>query len=222
MTISPTTAAANTQPTTKSGVAASKLDSDFQNFLQLLTAQIQHQDPMAPMDSTTFVTQLAQLSQVEQAVQTNGNLESINSLLGANGSLSDVSLIGKDVKTNSNRLNLNGDEARFEYELTSPTTSTRVEITDTEGNVVRTFNEGELDGDQLYEIVWDGKDDQGRDVGDGHYDVRISAKDAEDQTVKYNTVMTNKVKEVLFDGGLAYLHLNNGEVIQSGQLLSVS
>lgn len=37
-------------------------------FLQLLVAQLQNQDPMNPADSTTFLTQLAQFSQVEQLV----------------------------------------------------------------------------------------------------------------------------------------------------------
>jgi flagellar basal-body rod modification protein FlgD len=37
-------------------------------FLQLLVSEIQTQDPTAPMDSTTFLTQLAQFSQLEQLI----------------------------------------------------------------------------------------------------------------------------------------------------------
>jgi len=37
-------------------------------FLQLLVSEIQNQDPTAPMDSTTFLTQLAQFSQLEQLI----------------------------------------------------------------------------------------------------------------------------------------------------------
>lgn len=44
-------------------------------FLQLLVAQMKHQDPTNPTDSTTFVTQLAQFSQLEQIVAIRGDLE---------------------------------------------------------------------------------------------------------------------------------------------------
>jgi flagellar basal-body rod modification protein FlgD len=45
-------------------------------FLQLLVAQMQHQDPTNPTDGTTFVTQLAQFSQLEQIVAIRGDIES--------------------------------------------------------------------------------------------------------------------------------------------------
>lgn len=57
---------------------------EFSTFLTLLTAQIQNQDPLAPLDSTQFVEQLATFSQLE--LQANGNavLENIASLLAEN------------------------------------------------------------------------------------------------------------------------------------------
>lgn len=41
---------------------------DESTFLQLLVSQIQNQDPTQPMDSSTFLTQLAEFSQVEQLI----------------------------------------------------------------------------------------------------------------------------------------------------------
>lgn len=57
---------------------------EFTTFLTLLTAQIRNQDPLAPLDSTQFVEQLATFSQLE--LQANGNavLEDIASMLAAN------------------------------------------------------------------------------------------------------------------------------------------
>jgi flagellar basal-body rod modification protein FlgD len=37
-------------------------------FLQLLVSQLKNQDPMNPADSTAFVTQLAQFSELEQVI----------------------------------------------------------------------------------------------------------------------------------------------------------
>ena len=50
---------------------------DFQSFLQLLTAQLRYQDPLAPLDSTQFVAQLAGFSTVEQLVNANRRLDEI-------------------------------------------------------------------------------------------------------------------------------------------------
>lgn len=50
---------------------------DYQTFLKLLVAQMKNQDPTQPMDATQQVTQLAQFSSVEQAVQTNSKLDQL-------------------------------------------------------------------------------------------------------------------------------------------------
>ena len=55
-----------------------KSEKDFQTFLKLLTAQMRHQDPLEPLDSTQFVAQLAAFSSVEQQIETNTKLETIN------------------------------------------------------------------------------------------------------------------------------------------------
>ena len=54
---------------------------DYNAFLQLLVAQLQNQDPTAPMDSTAYMSQLASFSQVEQQVASNAKLDA---LLAAN------------------------------------------------------------------------------------------------------------------------------------------
>lgn len=62
---------ANTQ------TAASKTQVDYNSFLKLLVAEMKNQDPTKPMDSTQYVAQLAQFSQVEQSVQMNSRLDQI-------------------------------------------------------------------------------------------------------------------------------------------------
>jgi len=68
----PTTPASGTTPTDQQSTAATITASDAlgneTTFLQLLVAQIQNQDPTAPMDSSTFLTQLASFTQVEQLI----------------------------------------------------------------------------------------------------------------------------------------------------------
>jgi len=55
--------------------------SNEQVFLQLLIAQIKNQDPLSPTDSTAFVTQLAQFSDLEQLISINKSVSDINLIL---------------------------------------------------------------------------------------------------------------------------------------------
>jgi len=66
-----TNAASTTSSSTSTGMI------DYNGFLQLLIAQMRNQDPTNPTDSTEYMSQLAQLSTVEQAVQTNAKLDSL-------------------------------------------------------------------------------------------------------------------------------------------------
>lgn len=80
MEILPTqTTAASSSPPAAS--AASQISSDFETFLVMLTAQMKNQDPLNPLDSQDFATQLATFSGVEQQVQTNDLLRSLQSSL---------------------------------------------------------------------------------------------------------------------------------------------
>ncbi|OJU06301.1 MAG: flagellar biosynthesis protein FlgD [Rhizobium sp. 63-7] len=67
--------AAPTGANGKADSAASAASLNYQSFLKLLIAQMKNQDPTDPMDATQQVSQLATFSQVEQAIQTNKNLE---------------------------------------------------------------------------------------------------------------------------------------------------
>jgi flagellar basal-body rod modification protein FlgD len=69
--------------------AANAPTLDYNDFLKLLMAQMQYQDPTSPTDSTQWVSQLATFSNVEQAIQTNSKLDRIltNSTFGDAGAL---------------------------------------------------------------------------------------------------------------------------------------
>jgi len=69
--------AANAQRTANQSVT---LAEDFSQFLQLLTTQLQNQDPLSPMDSNEFTNQLVQFSQVEQQINANTKLDDLVAL----------------------------------------------------------------------------------------------------------------------------------------------
>jgi len=113
--ISPATAP--TQPVTptqaSSPTASVSIGAEFDTFLTLLTAQIKNQDPLAPMDSTQFVEQLATFSSLEQQLQTNSTLESIASMMTSLHAAASSDWVGQSVSMPSSVIRYRGETMSF-------------------------------------------------------------------------------------------------------------
>lgn len=92
------TAATTTAASSASTQQATGITSDFDTFLQMLTVQMQNQDPLNPVDSTDYATQLATFSGVEQAVLTNDLLEALSSQLVSSGLADMAAWVGKEAR----------------------------------------------------------------------------------------------------------------------------
>ena len=205
-----------------SATAGAKLSADYTSFLKLLTAQISNQDPLEPMDSTTFVSQLAQLSQVEQSIVTNTNLEQISAELAATGALADMQLIGRDVTLASDTIELKDGHASFDYQLAEEAERVTVKILASDGAVVREF-EGlsGLAGGEVHTVAWDGLDDDGMPVPDAVFTVEVEAMTGEDEIVSASTYSIARVEELSFDTGQPLLKLSNGATALPGAVISI-
>ncbi|HEX7343747.1 MAG TPA: flagellar hook capping FlgD N-terminal domain-containing protein, partial [bacterium] len=124
------------------------------DFLQLLMIQLSYQDPMSPMDSQEFASQLAQFSQLEQLTQMNQNMglsmqtnlilaQSVNNTMAA-------TMIGKEVLAYGNEVELvEGEEATLHYDLNGAAQNVTITIQDSAGATVRTIEAGpQSSGDQ--------------------------------------------------------------------------
>ncbi len=102
MTVLPATApapAANSWPA--ASPQASKITSDFNTFLRMLTVQMQNQDPMKPIESSDFAVQLATFSGVEQQVRTNQLLAEMTTRFQQIGMAEMASWIGKEARSDA-------------------------------------------------------------------------------------------------------------------------
>ena len=78
-------AAASTTASDAAAAASTAALGNENTFLQLLVAQIQNQDPTQPIDSTTFLTQLASFSQLEQLIGIRQDVSQLDPAAAASG-----------------------------------------------------------------------------------------------------------------------------------------
>src|ERR1700728_2056288 len=94
---------ANNSAAAASAAAAASVSAlSVNDFLTLMTAQLQNQDPTQPLDPSTFVTQLAQFGTVAGVDSMQTSLASLPSTLLANQALSSATLVGQTVLTQAN------------------------------------------------------------------------------------------------------------------------
>ncbi|MET3911179.1 flagellar basal-body rod modification protein FlgD [Bradyrhizobium sp. S3.3.6] len=117
------TTSTNSTNSTSSPTATSSNTVDYNTFLQLLIAEMKNQDPTNPMDTSQYMSQFAQLSSVEQAMQTNTKLDSLLSsqalsqadgLIGKNVSFTDSTGATFTGKVASISINSNGSVATLD------------------------------------------------------------------------------------------------------------
>ncbi|SBW01521.1 Basal-body rod modification protein FlgD [uncultured Alphaproteobacteria bacterium] len=194
-----TTLAALNSDHSKSNSSKSKLSGDLDSFLSLLTAQLKNQDPLSPMDSTEFTNQLVQFSGVEQAINTNTNLESLIGLTQASIGATAVGYIGKEVQAESATMPLQDGQAKYTYTLPKDASKCLVVIKDSTGAVVKT-EQGQLKAG-TYHMTWDGKNGYGEQLDDGAYTLEVQATDTDGKTIeKIYTTVFGKVTAVANDG----------------------
>ena len=92
MNVTSVTDTSNAANSTSSSSTKSSNSVDYNTFLQLLIAEMKNQDPTNPMDTSQYMSQFAQLSTVEQAIQTNSKLDA---LLSSSALSQAEGLIGK-------------------------------------------------------------------------------------------------------------------------------
>lgn len=201
--------------------SASELQENYNSFLTLLTAQISNQDPLKPVDSTQFVSQLAQLTQVEQSIATNASLESISNMLSIAGAMSDLQLIGRDVLIPSDQIRMTETDFPLAYQVEAGAKEVKISIYSEEGNLLRELNGSATTEGELIDVAWDRLDSVGLPVPPETVRVEISATDSNGNPVGVTSLTTATVGRVNFTARGPELELTNGETVSSQVIRSV-
>jgi flagellar basal-body rod modification protein FlgD len=147
--------------------ATTSSTASIQNqFLTMLTAQLQNQDPTNPMDNAQITSQMAQLSTVDGVNQLNTTLQALTDSMQT---ASAASLIGHGVLVSGSTLNLSSSQATGGVTLTQPATSLSVTIKNAAGATVQTLQLGAQTAAGVVPFTWDGSTTAGTTAPDGTY-----------------------------------------------------
>lgn len=193
--VASTTAAA----TSASEAGSKSLAQNFDTFLKLLTTQLQHQDPLKPMDSDKFTEQLVSFSGVEQQISTNKNLESLISMMTASTNTSASNLIGKTIEAQGNAAVLTNGKASWSYDLPKTADKVAVTVLDSNNNIV--FQGSGEKGSGTHTFDWNGRNSGGTAVSPGTYKLQVSAVDAAGETITPTLNVRGTVEGVEFSNG---------------------
>ncbi|MDO9463099.1 MAG: flagellar hook capping FlgD N-terminal domain-containing protein [Deltaproteobacteria bacterium] len=195
------------------------LDKD--SFMKLFVAQMQHQDPLKPMEAYEISAQLAQFSSLEQLYNLNENMNNMIAYQTSQNNLQLLSLINKNVEVVTDKLTLQGGKAtEARYELGEEATSCAIKIYGEDGTCVRSLNLGSRDAGS-YTLDWDGRDQRGAILPDGRYYFDVVAKDAAGQEVPVNTSICGRITGLDFEGGITMLVLEDGSRIGVADVVRV-
>jgi flagellar basal-body rod modification protein FlgD len=162
---SPSSASAST-----SGVGGLTIN----DFLTLMTAQLQNQDPLNPTDSNQFLSQLSELSTVEGISQLNTSVSTLSNSMLSSQALTSASLVGKGILAPASAaLYSSGQPLTGAVQVPSGATSVTLSITNSGGALVDQISVPASSG--LQNFSWSGTANNGQAAPSGTYAVSASA-----------------------------------------------
>ncbi|MEM9581634.1 MAG: flagellar hook capping FlgD N-terminal domain-containing protein [Pseudomonadota bacterium] len=190
---------------TKKDTGKPSISADFETFLKMLTAQMKNQDPLNPLNSQDFATQLATFSGVEQQVRTNDLLTSLQSQF-TSSNLGEMSgWVGMEARM---AVPAQFDGTPIEIVPNPPVFADRTELVVWDGNGVERQRLSIPVGDDPYQ--WAGVSGSGQPFEDGEYSFGIVAY-ANDEVIDESVPETFvNVKEVRSIDGEALVMVEGG------------
>lgn len=167
-----TTSAITTATTSAASASSDKplISSDFDTFLKMLTAQMQNQDPLNPIDSTDYATQLATFSGVEQQARTNELLASLGGQMAVLGMSQLAGWVGQEARAEA-PVWMDGDPVTMQLSPAIGADSAVLVVRDSSGALVSREDVPVETG--LYD--WLGGDAAGDPLPDGAYSLSLES-----------------------------------------------
>jgi flagellar basal-body rod modification protein FlgD len=190
-------------------------------FMKLLLAQLKNQDPNAPTDYKEMVTQLSQLTSVEQLVTMSNRLANVEVGLASIANSQSADLAGKNVQADVKAVWL-GDQGTANVPFTLEGRASKVTLTirDADGRVVRRQELGDtFPGTRAW--TWDGRSDAGDRLPAGRYRIDVAAQSSAGTPVGASTRVSGRVDRVTFANGYPELVIGEARMLL-GDVVSIA
>lgn len=180
------------------------------DFLKLLTVQMQNQDPTNPVDNTKMIADMANFSSLQAMQDLNKTVGSMSQMLKMTQAMQASSLVGHQIVAPGTNVTLAAGEAPVALvNLEQSLTDVHAQIRDASGAVVKEYTWAKLpigEGD----LKWDGKDGKGNVLAPGKYKLSAWGTDSEGARSEVGTLVANKVLSVGLSTEGATLNLADG------------
>ena len=191
-----------------------------EEFMRLLVAQLNNQDPTKPMDNFEFLSQIAQFGTVSGIQDMQESLTGVGNSLVSTRAMQASSLAGREVVTMSDRaLFESGGKIQGIVDIPDNASSIQIQISDSAGQQVKTIDIGSV-GAGARKFSWDGSVSEDKSISPGRYNLKATAViDGEVKAVDvYGSARVNSVS-IGAGGAEISLNLDSGKTVSYAEVL---
>lgn len=196
--------------------AAGREELGKNEFMELMIAQFNNQDPLEPAKNEDFIAQLAQFSSLEGIQNLNASVEAMAAAMRTTSTMQAAALVGRSVLAPADRALTEGTGLAGNIVNDQPQAEIVVEITGAGGNLLRRLPLGpQPDGDVRFR--WDGQNEAGEQLQAGVYGVRAFALTGDEPT-QLTVQLPERVASVSFEDGQTSLNLAGGDSVRLSEI----
>lgn len=194
-------------PTQETYKGRGKSELGQEDFLALMVAQLENQDPTKPMDNNEFLSQMAQFSMVNGIEDLNGSFGSVSeSILGSQG-LQAATLVDRQAIVETDSAGFDGvAPIQGLVDQSEPMSQLELQVRDAQGALVRSISIDPSNA-RAVSFEWDGRDQNGKSVEAGNY-FFAAAGAANGQVRSLPVAMANRIESVSLDQATQKVTLN--------------
>ncbi|NDD11218.1 MAG: hypothetical protein EB072_00885 [Betaproteobacteria bacterium] len=191
------------------------------NFMRMLIAQMQNQNPLNPMDNAQFASQLAQMSQLQGIENMRASIDSFVKQVSDGRLLDQSALVGREVLAAAPVLNWDGSNpANFAVNADAVLSNAVLRIRGSDGKVIDEIALGGV-GPELQMLTWDGSDKQGSVVPVGAYQVAVEGLTYDGKSARGNVLSPSTVQSVQRAASGVQVRLTDGRMVDDTQILQI-
>lgn len=182
-------------------------------FLKLLTYQLQNQDPMKPMEQKDMSAQLAQFSQLEQLTNLNTKFDGLQKNQNVEEKFFGASFLGKEVVTTGSSLDVKeeGLPAEILYSLPQRADKVLIRVFDSNNAMMGEIWKEDV-GQGSQSVTWDAVMLDGQPAAKGQYRTQVYAWDQNAEPINVQTQVKGKVESVFMENGETVLKVDGKKV----------